>query len=163
MPSYEPSVITLPASETSHLIERLLIHSRPAEERRLSFDRYYCLRDQKSEMRRIYSLVSALADVNPVEVLQDLHRQVFPNSYGLSEDDATRLKNYLNGIENGIRAGHIRTYSYHDTQVFYFLAFKEDDELPPHTRPAKPTQGPINYTRAELKEGGKLASKAASR
>lgn len=160
MPSYEPSVITLPASETAHLIERQLIHSRPAKESLLSRDRYYCFRAGNSEMQRIYSIVHVLPNVDPVLALQQLNQAAFPNSFGLTEDQATRLKNYLNGIENGIRAGRIKPHTYHEPQIFYFLATKEDDTLPPHTRPAKPTTGPINYTRDELKAGGILPAKS---
>ena len=159
MPSYDPTVITFPASETSHLIELLLIHSRPAKEKLLNRERYYCFRDKKSEMHRIYRIVNVLEDVLPALVLEELSKQVFPNKYVLNQDEATRLKNYLNGVENGIRAERIRTYSYHDPQVFYFLTFNADDELPLHTGPAIPSQGQINYTRAQLKIGGKLASK----
>ncbi|WP_426491427.1 hypothetical protein [Hymenobacter sp. 102] len=101
-----------------------------------------------------------LSNVDPVLTLQKLNQAVYPNSFELTEDQATRLKNYLNGIENGIRAGRIKPYTYHEPQVFYFLATKEDDTLPPHTRPAKPTTGPINYTRDELKAGGVLPAKS---
>ncbi|MBG8556051.1 hypothetical protein [Hymenobacter guriensis] len=160
MPSYEPSVITLPASETAHLIEKQLIHSRPAKKRLLSRDRYYCFRGDGNEMKRIYSIIHVLSGVDPILALQQLNQAVFPNSFGLTEDQATRLKNYLNGIEHGIRAKRIKISTYHEPQVFYFLATKEDDTLPPHTRPAKPTTGPINYTRDELKAGGILPAKS---
>ena len=85
MPSYDPTVITRPASETSHLIERLLIHSRPAKEGVLNLDRYYCFRDEKSELHRICRIVSVLADVLPALVLHELSKQAFSNGYGLNQ------------------------------------------------------------------------------
>jgi hypothetical protein len=159
MPSYDPSVITLPASETIALLEKQLVHSRPAKEGLLNIDRYYCFRARNGEMRRIYSIVRVLPNVDPILFLKELGQVVFPNSLGLNEEYATRLKNYLRGIDNGIRAERIKPYTYHELQVFYFLASTEDDMLPPHTRPQQPTQGPINFSRAELTAGGILASK----
>ena len=157
MPTYQPFVITLPAGQTQHLIEARGIYSIPADRSvQLNPERYYAFRATNGQMKRIYHITLVLGPVMPNQVLATIQSEGSSAFPMLTAEQVEQLRKYILGINHGIKQGRIEAAEHLDSQVYYFLASHEGDQLPSNTGPLHPTSGPMNFTREVLSAGGRL-------